>query len=665
MEVRNLTTGEIEQLERLGCRAESWDSVLVADPFLPERFYQTIFSGKVIIARQDGFLKSETGKPLPCGIYRANIRDCSIGENNFINDVGFLSDYETGKQVMLYDVGLMECSGGSSFGNGVHAEVLNESGGREVILYERLSAQIAYLMALYREDPLFTDQLKKIVYSFCEGKKATRARIGDQSRIIGCQQIKDLVVEESAFLQGVTLLENGTIVSKKEAPVFIGPGVTARHFIIQSGSSVDGGALLLNCFVGQGVQIGKQFSAENSLFFANCEGFHSEACSIFAGPYTVTHHKSTLLIASLYSFFNAGSGTNHSNHMYKLGPVHQGIFDRGSKTGSFAYVLLPSRVGPYSVIIGKHFSNFDASEFPFSYIREEEGKSVLYPGMNLFTVGTKRDAEKWPLRDRRKDADKLDLIHFDLFNPYIAGRCQQALGLMQSLSEKASRKQEHVQYKGLRINRLMLSATRKYYTMALQIFFGDQLIKRLEKAEKSDEGEHPVYSLIPKTGKVSEAWCDLCGLITPVSEIERLKDDIRKGKITGLQQLEKRLHQLFTEYEEFSWSWTAVQFEKTEGLNVQNPDKEKLEKILSQWKESRLQLNQMILADAKKEFDANSRIGYGIDGDTQTQEHDFASVRGSFEDNKFVKGILEENEKITEKYEQSIDRILALSKGFK
>jgi NDP-sugar pyrophosphorylase family protein len=98
------------------------------------------------------------------------------------------------------------------------------------------------------------------------------------------------------------LLEEGTLRSCIEAPVFIGTGVIAKKFIILSGSSVDGGAMLDRCFVGQGVKIGKQFSAENSVFFANCEAFHGEACSLFAGPYTVTHHKSTLLIASLASF---------------------------------------------------------------------------------------------------------------------------------------------------------------------------------------------------------------------------------------------------------------------------------------------------------------------------------------------------------------------------
>ena len=155
------------------------------------------------------------------------------------------------------------------------------------------------------------------------------------------------------------------------------------------------------------------------MFFANTEAFHGEAVAVFGGPYTVTHHKSTLLIAGMYSFFNAGSGMNQSNHMYKLGPVHQGIVERGSKTGSSAYMLWPCRVGAYTAIMVKNLGNFDTSDFPFSYINVDHEKSILTPGMNLFTVGTRRDSEKWPNRDKRKDPDKLDLINFDLFSPYI------------------------------------------------------------------------------------------------------------------------------------------------------------------------------------------------------------------------------------------------------
>jgi len=104
---------------------------------------------------------------------------------------------------------------------------------------------------------------------------------------------------------------------------------------------------------------------------------------------------------------------------------HQGIMERGSKTGSGAYLLLPCRLGAFTVVMGKHYKNFDSSDFPFSYITEEKGRSELTPAMNIFTVGTRRDSEKWASRDIRElILISWIFIHFDLFNPVY---CQQYL----------------------------------------------------------------------------------------------------------------------------------------------------------------------------------------------------------------------------------------------
>ena len=196
---------------------------------------------------------------------------------------------------------------------------------------------------------------------------------------------------------GTTQLENGTVLSNEGAPTMVGVDVQADDFIIAEGSQVTGGAVISRTFVGQGCKIGRQFSAEGSLFFANCEGLHGEACSVFAGPYTVTHHKSTLLIAGLFSFYNAGSGTNQSNHLYKLGPVHEGKLERGCKTGSFSYMMWPCRVGPFSVVLGKHTRTFDTADFPFSYIEATpDGRCLMTPGFNFTTVGTVRDGANGP-----------------------------------------------------------------------------------------------------------------------------------------------------------------------------------------------------------------------------------------------------------------------------
>jgi hypothetical protein len=312
------------------------------------------------------------------------------------------------ENVAIYNVGSLVVNKESTFGNGTEIEVLNEGGGRELPIFDRLSSQIGYLTVLYRHDKEFTERILSLIKDYCESRRSIRGRINSGTRIHDSLIIRNVLVGSHAVISGASLLEEGTIQSCIEAPVFIGSGVTAKKFIILSGSKIDGGVILEKSFVGQGVIMGKQFSAENSVFFANCEAFHGEACSLFAGPYSVTHHKSTLMIASLVSFFNAGSGTNQSNHMYKLGPLHQGILERGSKTGSFSYLLLPVQIGAFSVVMGKHYSNFDTSDFPFSYISEEKGKNELTPAMNLFTVGTRRDVDKWPARDRRNDRDKLD-----------------------------------------------------------------------------------------------------------------------------------------------------------------------------------------------------------------------------------------------------------------
>ena len=98
--------------------------------------------------------------------------------------------------------------------------------------------------------------------------------------------------------------------------------------------------------------------------------------SVFAGPFTVSHHKSTLMIGAMFSFMNAGSATNFSNHMYKLGPVHQGVFARGTKCGSGSYMMLPVRIGPFTTVLGHHTAHVDTSLMPFSYIVESD----LCPG---------------------------------------------------------------------------------------------------------------------------------------------------------------------------------------------------------------------------------------------------------------------------------------------
>jgi hypothetical protein len=425
--------------------------------------------------------------------------------------------------------------------------------------------------------------------------------------------------------------------------------VIAKDFIMLSGSRVDSGALVDKSFVGQGVTIGKQFSAEGSAFFANCEGFHGEAVCVFAGPYTVTHHKSSLLIAGMYSFYNAGSGTNQSNHMYKLGPVHQGILERGSKTGSFAYLLWPCRIGAYSVVMGKNLASFDTSDFPFSYINVDHEKSFLTPGMNMFTVGTKRDTEKWPKRDKRKDPVKYDLINFDFLSPYIIQKVLKALDTLQELYEKASKTQENVFHKGIRIKRLMLKSTRKFYDMAVHIFLGEQLMKRLALIDGVPTLESIRKVMAPGSASIPGKWLDLAGMFATEQDILKLQSEISSGTISSLEKVSARMEEIHMSYEAQSWLWTTRILAERFDMDVAQITPDQLLELVDKWESETIKLNKMILSDAGKEFDNSSKLGFGIDGDEEVRELDFKEVRGVLDENKFIVGVHEEMKETEEK----------------
>jgi hypothetical protein len=397
------------------------------------------------------------------------------------------------------------------------------------------------------------------------------------------------------------------------------------------------------------------------VFFANSEAFHGEACSLFAGPYTVTHHKSTLMIASLVSFFNAGSGTNQSNHMYKLGPIHQGILERGSKTGSFAYLLLPCHIGAFTVVMGKHYANFDSSDFPFSYISDENGKSELTPAMNLFTVGTRRDTEKWPIRDRRKDLNKLDLIHFDLFSPYIVGKIINGINILNELAEKTDKNQDYVNFKGINIHRLLLKTTRKYYEMALRIYIGQEVVKRIQDLDNNSSPTDLRNMMTVQGTDGAGRWVEICGLFSPSSKIDELIDSVKIRKIRSIDDLVENLKSIYNNYNKYAWVWCSNLISEQTGYKPENIPIDNLIKIIRDWKTNAIRLNNMILQDTEKEFNSCSKIGFGIDGDVHIRDKDFQSVRGEYENNKFVTSLQGESQKIEEK----ANRLIAIIENYK
>ena len=649
MEYRKLTNEEISGLENQGCTSNNWTSIEVNERFDIKNIHHVEFIGNCRLGYVNRMQIKSGDKEFQGGIYHSILHNCTIEDGILIRNVHLLSNYYIESDVIIENVSELAVEGESTFGNGIEIDVLNEGGGRELPLYDTLSSQMAYLMVVYRHERDLIQTMKRAIEKHVEQKRSTVGMIKSGSRISNCNTITNVSIGPDVSINGIQLLQNGSVIGEKETATKVGEGVIAKNFIIQSGSSVDSGAIIDNTFVGQGVKIGKQFSAENSLFFANSEGFHSEAVSVFCGPYTVTHHRSTLMIAGMYSFFNAGSGTNQSNHMYKLGPLHQGIVERGSKTGSFSYLLWPCQVGPYSVVMGKHGGNFDTSDLPFSYLTVENEKTFLTPAMNLITVGTRRDSTKWPNRDRRKGKTKLDLIHFDLLNPYVINKVINGIDILTDLYEKTPKEREIATYNGVRIKRLMLKSCRKYYEMALYIFLGDQIIGQLEKLPESNTIDEIKLLFTGEFKLAGHDWIDMAGLVVPEGQLSELISSFKTMEDPEVNKVESALKKLYDNYSSFTWEFTRKVLEDRFEITREQLKKEDLIDIISRWKENSIRLNNMILSDAKKEFDANSKIGFGLGGDESIKDADFAEVRGNYDENSFVKGLQEDNASIERK----------------
>lgn len=658
MEYRQLTAQEIEQLKSQGCSAEDWGRVLVADGFNPKYVRLSRFSGDIRLGVFEVGFDLPGGIHKHSGLYNTTLHNVQVGNNTCIEDVGnYIANYHIGDNSFIGNIDSIIVDGVTSFGNGVEAAVLNETGGREVPFYDRLSAQQAYILALYRYRPALVDKIKALIGEYVESVKADFGTIGDNVTIMDTGTIRNVKIGDNCVIEGASRLKNGSINSNASAPVHIGEGVIADDFIIGSGSSVDDNVTLERCFIGQACIMGHSYSASDSLFFSNCHEENGEACAIFAGPYTVTHHKSTLLIAGMFSFMNAGSGSNQSNHMYKLGPIHQGILERGAKTASDSYVLWPAKVGAFSLVMGRHTAHMDTSNLPYSYLLEDKASSYIAPGANIKSVGTIRDAMKWPRRDKRKDPDKLDYINFNILSPYTMQKVLKGIEILRSLRRSFGPDIAEYPYQGGWIRSSSLNKGLNYYSIILDKFLGNSLVSRIGKS-KAETWEELLKDLRPDSEIGLGSWVDVSGLICPKNALDPFLDQVEEGVVSGVDALDEFFSMIYSEYYSYEWTWAYDIIRKYYGVSLDNVSPKDVLDLITRWKEAVVGLDNLLYEDAKKEFSLSFMTSFGEDGDQETRLKDFEQVRGSdFEGNPFVQMVKNHIKEKTALYESTVQRI--------
>ncbi|MDR0892063.1 MAG: DUF4954 family protein [Mediterranea sp.] len=639
-EYRKLTEDERLRLMAQSCQAENWDAVWVDKRFACDYVQHTRFSGEVRLGVFEADFTLPGGVRKHAGLHHVLLHNVTVGDNCLIENIqNYIANYEIGDDTLIENVDSILVEGVSTFGNGVEVAVLNETGGREVLINDKLSAHQAYILALYRHRPELISRMKEIADFYSNKHASSVGTIGHHVMILNSGTLRNVRIGDCCHISGACRLSNGSINSNEAAPVEIGHGVICDDFVISSGSTVDDGTMLTRCFVGQACKLGHNYSASDSLFFSNCQGENGEACAIFAGPFTVTHHKSTLLIAGMFSFMNAGSGSNQSNHMYKLGPIHQGTLERGAKTTSDSYILWPARVGAFSLVMGRHVNHADTTNLPFSYLIEDRNTTYLVPGVNLRSVGTIRDAQKWPKRDKRTDPNRLDYINYNLLSPYTIQKMFAGCRILKDLKRVSGETSEIYSYQSAKIRSSALNKGLRFYEIAIHKFLGNSLIKRLEGIHFHSD-EEIRRRLRPDTQIGLGEWVDISGLIAPKSEIDRLIDGIETGAINQLKGINAAFAEMHANYYTYEWTWAYSKIREFYGFDPETMTARDVITIVQAWQKAVVNLDRQVYEDAKKEFSLSSMTGFGADGSHDDMRLDFEQVRGDFESSPFVTAVL-------------------------
>lgn len=584
---RLLSDEEIGILEENGCTAEDWTSLNVDYDFNPAfirnvRFYGTVNLGvfEKNIEVTNGFMKHS-------GISNATLRNVTIGDNCLIENVGcYINNYVIGDECCICNVATMETTAEATFGEGNTISVLNEAGNGNVVLFRGLTANIAALMVAHQDDKDLSAALKTMARNDISQRLADRGTIGNRVRITNTTEITNTNIDDNCEVNGACRLSDCTLAAAPDDSVYIGSGVICENSIIADGSSVLNSAKIFNCYVGEACQITNGFMAESSLFFANTYMANGEACAAFCGPFSASHHKSSLLIGCMTSFYNAGSCTNFSNHAYKMGPVHYGTLERGSKTASGSHTLLPATIGAFSMCMGKISGHPDTRRLPFSYIIGTGRDTVLVPGKNIATVGLYRDISKWPRRDVRMESAKNTLINYDWLSPFTINEIMEGREELGRLLRIQGEGAAVYEYEGCKMSGKSLRRGLRLYDMAVELFIGEVLMS------------HDLDDRCAASG--AGGWSDLSGLLLPSSEVERVIEKIKLGIISTVNDLTEVFVAYNDMYGEYLWTFTVSLIKYY--LGNDELTEEDFELMRERGKAAREAWLDEIRSDAEKEF---------------------------------------------------------------
>ena len=249
---RHLTGEEISVLESNSCWAEDWNRVMVDEDYRPYNFHRVIFYGDIRLGKFEKMVEVAKGFEKHSGINDATLRNVTVGDDCLIEKVGnFINNYTIGDDCYISNICTMETTEGATYGEGHMVSVLNEMGDGNVILFHDLNSQLAAFMVKHFNDKLLKDKLTRLINEEIRFTQPERGTIGNSVKIINSKEITNTVVKDDCEINGASRLSDCTILSMKDASVYIGTGVICENSIISNGCSITNSVKMQDCFVGE------------------------------------------------------------------------------------------------------------------------------------------------------------------------------------------------------------------------------------------------------------------------------------------------------------------------------------------------------------------------------------------------------------------------------
>ena len=689
---RNLRAGEIEALVKNGVRCDNWDNLRVTDPFAPELIKNCEFTGLVRIGRLEHVVLAHHDLMTPAGITNSLIISCDVGDNCAIHNVRHLARFIIGDNVTLRNIDEMNTTNYAKFGNGIVKEgeaeknriwmdLMNETGARAVMPFDGMLPADAYLWAKYRDDEVLQRRLGEITQNQFDARRGFFGRIGKSTVIKNSRILKDVKIGEHAYVKGANKLKNLTINSSKAEPTQIGEGVEMVNGIVGLGCRVFYGCKAVRFVMGNNASLKYGARLIHSYLGDNSTVSCCEILNNLVFPAHEQHHNNSFLTASLLmgqSNIAAGAtiGSNH-NSRANDGEIVAG---RGFWPGLCTTLKHSSKFASFVLLAKGDYPAELNVPYPFALLRDDvaHGRLSIMPAYwwlyNMYALA--RNTWKYLARDSRKT--KTQHVEFDSLAPDTAEEILAARRLLSIATAKAHLLREGnsedfgegalaamghelllagpERTEGLEIlgenvenapRKTVLEKVRRAYH-AYNEMLHHYALKNLLDYMRSRPHATAADMARDLAGPARHEWTNLGGQLVPRTEVDRLREDIRSGRLDTWPDIHRVFDSLWQSYEKEKQRhalacllliyetdtltadlWSAA---LEEGVRIQE------------------HIRDQVYLTRKKDFENPYRRA------TFDNDLEMLAVVGTPEDNSFVKQVQEETEEMKRFVEEVRER---------